>query len=75
MTDCDDTANGASAVLRSVRGSDGVTYLALPDVAALLLTAASTVEGTAVPADDALRSVSLALDMYQADMTPGRGEF
>jgi hypothetical protein len=48
------------ALLRVVN-ADGVTYLALPDVAALLLDTAATLDGTEVTAADALRSLSAGL--------------
>jgi hypothetical protein len=51
------------ALLRVVN-ADGVTYLALPDVAALLLDAAASLDGSEVTAADALRSLSTGLARY-----------
>lgn len=52
------------ASLRVRTGPDDVTYVALDDVAALLLDTAATLDGTAVTAPEALRSISVGLANY-----------
>jgi hypothetical protein len=53
----------SEATLRAVHVDD-VTYLALPDVAALLLDTAASLDGFEVTATDALRSLSTGLAEY-----------
>jgi hypothetical protein len=53
----------SEATLRAVQVDD-VTYLALPDVAALLLDVAASLDGSEVTAAGALRSLSTGLAEY-----------
>lgn len=46
------------------RTVDDVVFLALPDVAAMLLDAAATVSDAPDPADEALRSLASGLVQY-----------
>lgn len=53
----------ASLAVRT--GPDGITYVALHDVAGLLHATAATLDGTAVPASDAMRSLATGLANYE----------
>lgn len=52
------------ALIRARTDDDGVVFLALPDVAALLLDVALTAEGTGMKAEDALTPLATALLQY-----------
>lgn len=56
----------AEASLRIVTGSDGITYVAVDDMAALLLDTAVTLDGVEITASDAMRSMSSGLAKYSA---------
>ncbi len=56
-------ATTTEASIRAIE-ADGVMYLALPDVAALLLDTAATLEGADVMAAEALRSLSAGFARY-----------